>query len=234
MKLEGRKSYIVCLVIIALAACQYFFKLEIPKEVWLGLFGLLGIALRSAVGGKAALLLALLLPLRELRADETTFAGRLSVSTTWAHKKTSGGSTLSETVPQLFSWTHADGTNTLQMNAFVGISGTLAAGASNLVSLGSCRNGFGDTVAFSRVGVMSLVSAATNTVSLRLGGAAADAFSAWCGSAADTVTVPPGGMAMLVAPSTNGYAVGTATNLLVVNLGATNALYDLFIGGVSQ
>ena len=60
MQLVGNRTYAVCVVIIALAACQRFLGLAVPQELWIVLFGLVGIAMRAAVSG-AATLIALLL-----------------------------------------------------------------------------------------------------------------------------------------------------------------------------
>ncbi len=57
--LQGRKTYIVCITIAVLAACQYYLKLDIPKEIWMGLFALAIAANRSAV--RSLKLIALLL-----------------------------------------------------------------------------------------------------------------------------------------------------------------------------
>ena len=62
MQLVGRRTYAVCVVIIALAACQKFLGLPIPQEVFIALFGLVAITMRAAVSNAAALFLALLIP----------------------------------------------------------------------------------------------------------------------------------------------------------------------------
>jgi hypothetical protein len=60
-QLKGRKTYIVCAVIVCLAACQKAFALKVPDEVWIGVFGLGLAALRAAVAepGRMLALLAL-------------------------------------------------------------------------------------------------------------------------------------------------------------------------------
>ena len=40
MNLVGRRTYAVCVVIIALAACQKFLGIAVPNEVWIALFAL--------------------------------------------------------------------------------------------------------------------------------------------------------------------------------------------------
>ena len=191
--------------------------------------------MRIAKGMLPLLLLLLtfyLLPLPSF-SQATTFSGLFNASTSWRNVKTVGSSTITETVPALFSWQHTSGTNSGQMNAYVSKTASLAAGASNTVNLASVANNFGDPVAFSRLAFIALLSAATNQAVLSLGGAASDPFYAFMGSAGDAVKVAPGGMALFVAPGlTNGYTVGTATNLLVRNTGTNSATYSLILGGV--
>lgn len=235
MQLIGRRTYAVCIVIVALAACQRFFGLAVPQEVWIGLFSLAVMTLRSAVSAGGTLLALPLLAALLLGAGaaqaQTTFSGSLSVSTSWRQIKVNGQSELVETIPSMFSWTHTDGTNTLQMNAMVSTSGTLAAGATNALTLGAINNGFGDAISFKRVTVLGLAGASTNAAAITLGGAAAGAFAGWAGDATDKIKVMPGGFAFFAAPSTNGYTVGTATNLWIINTGASAASYNLYIGG---
>lgn len=164
--------------------------------------------------------------------SETTFSGTFRSTTTWQHTKTVGASTLNETLPTLFVWTHENGTGFEQMNAFASSSAALAAGATNTVSLGAAVNGFGDVVAFIRVAFLAVRAAASNSADIVVGGAPAGAFESWASTAGATFTVKPGGLALFIAPSTNGYAVGTSTNLMIRNAStATNAAYDLYIGG---
>ena len=60
--LQGRKTYIACAAIIALALCQKYLGVQIPQEIWLALFGLVIIALRSAIGSAASLIALIALP----------------------------------------------------------------------------------------------------------------------------------------------------------------------------
>jgi hypothetical protein len=85
-----------------------------------------------------------------------TFSGTFRATTTWQHAKTVGAATLTETLPTLYTWTHADGTNDWQMDAFVSSSSSLPAEATNAVNLAAAVNGFGDAVAFSRVAFLAL------------------------------------------------------------------------------
>lgn len=166
-------------------------------------------------------------------AQETTFSGNFIGLTTWEHAKTVGASTLKETVSQLYNWRHTSGTNDYQMNALVTDYQTLAAGSTNVYNLAAAQNGFGDIVHFQRVGFLAVIAASNNVSSVRVGGAASSPFAPWAAAASDAVLVPPGGMALFIAPSTNGYTVGSATNLAVANVSAaTNAAYSIYIGGV--
>lgn len=163
---------------------------------------------------------------------DTTFSGTLFCRTTWEHVKTVGAAELTETVPDFFTWTHADGDTTNQMNAFVSAPISLAAGATNAINLAAAVNGFGDTVNFSKVKFLAFGAAVSNEAALRVGGAEADAFAGCFGDASDTVDVRPGGFVMLAAPDAAGYTVGTGTNLWVVNTGTNAAIGTAYIGGV--
>ena len=163
---------------------------------------------------------------------DTTFSGTFRATTTWQHTKAVGASTLNETLPTLFVWTHVNGTGSDQMNALASSSATLAAGATNTVSLGAAVNGFGDAVAFSRVAFLAVRAAASNASDIVVGGSASGAFESWTDAAGATFTVKPGGLALFIAPGTNGYTVGGATNLMIRNASSeSNAVYDLYIGG---
>ena len=48
--IQGKRTFAVCAVIGTLAVCQYFLKLEVPKEVFLALYAAAIAALRA---GKA-------------------------------------------------------------------------------------------------------------------------------------------------------------------------------------
>lgn len=166
-------------------------------------------------------------------ADSTTFTGALTVETSWQHRKTIGASSLMERVPEILSWEHTDGTNAYQMTDLVTLTGTIGAHITNTVNVASVKNSFGDTVNFSRVTFLAIQCASNNQSKVTLGGAVAQPFFAPFGAATDTAKCTPGGLVMFVAPSTNGYLVGTSTNLCVSNdSGTTNATYYLYIGGV--
>ncbi len=168
-----------------------------------------------------------------IAADNTTFSGTLSVTTSWQHRKTVGASTIMERIPTILEWIVTDGTNENQMSAFVSQTVTAIAGATNHVNLAAAINAFGDSVNFKRIAFIGLQTSASNSANVVMGGATADAFDAWNGGATHTIKVAPGGLALFVAPNnTNGYTVGTSTNLWIIN-SATNAsaTYYLYLGG---
>ena len=169
-----------------------------------------------------------------ITATADTFSGTLYAKTTWTHTKTIGNSSLNETLPDLFLWTHANGTNSLQMNALVSKTTTLAAGATNTINLAAAVDGFGDSINFSTVRFIAVTASNGNDNAVYLGGAASDPFSALFGSASESVAIKPGGIAMFSAPYTTGYTVGTSTNLQVRNSGTNSATYFIYIGGVKQ
>jgi hypothetical protein len=169
-----------------------------------------------------------------ITATADTFSGTLYTKTTWTHTKTIGNSSLNETLPDVFLWTHANGTNALQMNALVSKTTTLAAGATNTINLAAAVDGFGDSINFSTVRFIAVTASNGNDNAVYLGGAASDPFSALFGSASESVAIKPGGIAMFSAPYTTGYTVGTSTNLQVRNSGTNSATYFIYIGGVKQ
>ena len=160
-----------------------------------------------------------------------SFSGALIVRPSWEYTKTTGASVLTQTLTDLALWRHTHGTNAYQMAALAVASGTLAGSATNTVSLGAMADGFGDVRSFARVRFMAMQAASNNVDSVRFGGAADDPFAAWAGDPSDTVNVAPGGLVMIIAPQAAGYAVGTSTNMMIVNTGTNSATYYLYIGG---
>ena len=160
-----------------------------------------------------------------------SFSGLLFANSNWEYKKTTGSSTLLQTFENFVQWQVANGTNAYQMSAIAVASGTLAGSATNTVSLGAMADGFGDVRSFARVRFMAVQTASNNVDSVRFGGAAVDPFASWAGDASDTVNVAPGGLVMFVAPQAAGYAVGTSTNMMIVNTGTNSATYYLYVAG---
>ena len=103
MQLVGRRTYAVCVVIIALAACQKFLGLPIPQEVFIALFGLVAITMRAAVSNAAALFLALLIPLLVMTGCSTVNKDNINAGAKWAEKY--------YTQPNVAEIFHAEGSN---------------------------------------------------------------------------------------------------------------------------
>jgi hypothetical protein len=114
---------------------------------------------------------------------------------------------------------------------------TLAASTSESLDLaGVLTDAFGALITFSRINALIIAAAAANTNNVLVGGAAANQFINWVGDPTDIVTVRPGGLLMLVARDTTGYAVTAATGdlLKINNSGAgTSVTYDVIALGRS-
>jgi hypothetical protein len=176
-----------------------------------------------------------------LQAQTTTFRGTLQVRSTWSNTKVDG-STIRESFSDILSYENlgVDSTNAVNkgdMTKIIVKKGTLTNDVSVTYNLASVANSFGDTVAFTKVKFVALlIGGATETNSVyQLGGAATNAFAPMFGSATDYLKVPATGFQMLIAPTYDGYAVGTSTNLMVKNIStglSTNTTYTLWVGGI--
>lgn len=189
----------------------------------------------------STLILATLLICHSVSAATTTFTGELQVRSTWSNTKVDG-STIRESFSNLLSYENlgVGGTNTANkgdMTLIVVKKGTLTNNVAVTYNLASIANSFGDTVSFTKVKFIGLlIGGATETNSVyQLGGAASDAFAPMFGSATDYLKIPATGFQMLMAPSYDGYPVGTTTNLYLKNISSgvsTNTTYTLYIGGI--
>lgn len=114
---------------------------------------------------------------------------------------------------------------------------TLAASASEELDLaGSLVDALGATITFTKIRALLIEASSANANTVVVGGAAANAVATLFGDATDTLVVRPGGVALLVAPDTAGYAVTPATGdlLKVANGGAGTAVtYDITVLGAS-
>lgn len=114
---------------------------------------------------------------------------------------------------------------------------TLAASANESLDLaGSLVDALGATITFARVRALLIEAAAANANTVVVGGAASNAWSAPFGDATDTLVVRPGGVGLLIAPDTTGYAVtpATADLLKIANGGSgTPVTYDITLIGAS-
>lgn len=99
---------------------------------------------------------------------------------------------------------------------------------------GSLTDALGAALTFARVRMLIVYAAIANTNNVVVGG---DANAVpFFGAATHTVTVRPGGLLVLAAPDTTGYAVtaGTGDIIQVANSGAgTSVTYDIVVIGGS-
>lgn len=141
--------------------------------------------------------------------------------------------------PQNLSYakTLTSGTASGQADLVWGDTNTLAASANTDVDLaGSLTGALGGTVTFVKVKAIMLYADEGNTNNVVLGNAASNGFVGPFGAATHTISVAPGGCAVLVAPGTAGWAVTatTADLLRVANSGAgTSVTYKILIVGTS-
>lgn len=164
-------------------------------------------------------------------AAANSFDGVLFVRPSWTYEKTGGSSTLSQSFGDFLQWRHANGTNAYQMATVCVDTRTLTNAQEHVISLASFADGFGDVRSFRTVRFMALQAASNNVDAVQLGGAGDAPFAAWIADPSDAVLVPPGGLALFVAPQLNAYQVGVATNLLLKNTGTNSATYYLYVGG---
>jgi hypothetical protein len=119
------------------------------------------------------------------------------------------------------------------------VSGSRSLAAStgeDLDLAGTLVDALGGTLTLARVKALIVVASSANTNNVIVGNAASNGFISWCGGAAHTVTVRPGGFFAIAAPDATAYAVtgGTADLLHVANSGAgTSVTYDVIVIGSS-
>lgn len=116
---------------------------------------------------------------------------------------------------------------------------TLTAAANEDLDLNGAglTDAFGANLGFVRIKGLIVAAAAANPNPISVGGAAANGFVSWVGSATDKVSVRPGAVLALFAGQADatGYAVTAATaDLLRVTAGAGgNHTYDVIVVGCS-
>lgn len=135
------------------------------------------------------------------------------------------------------SYSFANGTGANQANAgFADIRTLTASATENLDLSGALLDAFGNTLLFTKIKAMVVLAASTNTNDVLVGGAASNGFITPFADATDVIKVKPGGLAVLVAPDANGYAVtaGTGDILKVANsAGSTSVTYTIILIGVA-
>lgn len=113
---------------------------------------------------------------------------------------------------------------------------TLAAsGSETLLLTASLKDQFGNVITFAKVKALLIKASAANTNNVVVGNAATHAFQGPLDAATDTLTIPPGGSVLLLAP-VNGWVVTASTNdnIKITNsAGTTGVTYDIVIIGTS-
>lgn len=129
----------------------------------------------------------------------------------------------------------ADGSGLNQASGVFHDRRTLGASATEDLDLsGTLLDAFGAVISFTKVKGIFVAADAANPEDVIVGGAAANGFVAWVGGATHTVTVKPGGVLALIAPTAAGYLVTAATAdlLRIGNGGAGGSVtYDIVLIG---
>ncbi len=143
------------------------------------------------------------------------------------------------------TWVHPFGLTTIgmttgtasgQANISYDAQRTLAASATENLDLAgdaTFKDAFETAITFVKVKLIYVKAAAANTNNVEVGGAAANAFLGPFKDATDILVLPPGGVWMVVHPTT-GWTVTAATGdiLKVANsAGGTSVTYDIAIAG---
>lgn len=135
------------------------------------------------------------------------------------------------------SFVFSDGTGANQIKQVFADTRTLSASATEDLDLaGGLTNALGTAITFTKIRAIAIRAAATNTNNVLVGGAASAQFATWVGDATDVVVVRPGGLFLLIAPDTTGYAVtATSADLLKIanSAGGTSVSYDIVLLGTT-
>lgn len=131
--------------------------------------------------------------------------------------------------------TLSDGTGLAQAHLKWTDQRTLAASATeNLDLAGVLTDPFGTVLTFAKVKLLYIYAEAANTNDVKVGGAASFAFATMFGDPTDVLSIKPGGVLLLIAPTSAGYAVTTGTGdlLKITNsAGTTTVTYSIVIIG---
>ncbi len=124
------------------------------------------------------------------------------------------------------------GTGAGQANKLFADERSLADGANEELDLaGGLLDAFGATLTFAKVKVLAFKNKST-TQTLSVGGAAANAFSAFLGDPTDVVKIAPGGFALLILdPAGVTVTADTGDKLKIANSAGAVCAYDIVIVG---
>lgn len=132
--------------------------------------------------------------------------------------------------------TWATGTGADQADRLFHDKRTLSTGANEDVDLvGTLLDGLGQTFSPARLKCLLVYNRPTNTTNLTIKPGAVNGIAGLFGAAAHTVTIPPGGIFLVVAPTAAAYALtaGTGDLLNVANAAGASADYDIVVLGAS-
>ena len=130
-----------------------------------------------------------------------------------------------------------DGTGVNQARNIFSDTRTLASGAVEQLDLNQASTGlinvFGNSVLFTKLRLILIAAAASNTVNLSVGPAATNGFLGPWNAAADRTKVGPNGVLFLYAPDVNGWTVtaGTGDLIEVVNAAGASSTYSIVLIG---
>lgn len=109
----------------------------------------------------------------------------------------------------------------------------IAASGDTTLDLSALIDPMGVDLAFAKVKAILVKAAAGNTNNVVIGAAGSNPFLGPLGGTTPTISVPPGGVAMLTAPK-GGWTVSTAVNLKLANSSSGSVVnFDLIIVGTS-
>lgn len=166
-----------------------------------------------------------------------TVSAVLSAKAVISYTKTGEGGDLKQTTTVGSDLTMRDGTASgYQDLRYVESATSIAASSSSDYDLaGTLTDDAGDTITFVEVTAILVKASASNTNNVVIGGASSNGFTGPFGGSTHTISVQPGGTAMLIAPNA-GWSVtaGTGDILKIANSGSGSAVvFDLAILGRS-
>ncbi len=128
-----------------------------------------------------------------------------------------------------------DGTGANQVDTLFHDNRTLADGANETLDLadGSLSDAFGDAVAIDELKVVYIKNNSTDA-NLLIGAAGATSIALF-GDVSDTLSLPPGGEFLFIAPDANGVDITTNADLKIEHdgTGSSSLTYDILVAGVA-
>jgi hypothetical protein len=133
------------------------------------------------------------------------------------------------------SATLLDGTGTSLADLVWSDTRILTASATETHDLDALTDPLGVAINFAKIKAIIIKAASGNTNSVIVGAAASNQFLGPLGGSAHTLTIPPGGAIMLLAPISGWATANGSTDLLKIanSAGSTSVTYDIIIVGTS-